>query len=210
MKKTTVWVAICMAFILVLILPVLAPAQSCPENKYPYQGRCLWLHEIECPRDQGYNQFKRRCVTCESEGKVWKDYPSGGKPQGGCSCKRCEDEVGGDCIPCAEMGARCNSNGECVGHRYEYQGDPVLHSGVADDMNEVKERIKFFKLGIQDLEGQLGRKVTAIFAFCECRNSRRIVWSHAIGKRAKNVVDKVSQTAKQCGGCLLSPITIGR
>lgn len=184
----------------------LALAQSCPKDKYPFNGQCFWLHEIECPRGQEYDIFKEKCKSCEEFGKIWMDSPNTKNKYGGyCNCRPCEEETGDGCTPCYDLGARCD-NGKCVNHSREYQGPRKVYSGFADSLKEIKKRLEIFKMGVSDLEAQLGSQVEKAFGYCECKNPQGVfVWAHAINDKAVEVKQKIKDLASKCEGCAGSP-----
>jgi len=65
-----------------------------------------------------------------------------------------------------------------------------------------------FKEYVEDLQGQLGQRIPAGFAYCTCEKGRKIVFERAVGLSAvKSLSERLRGDARRrCGGCAGNPV----
>ena len=105
--------------------------------------------------------------------------------------------------------------GECVASPDRQSNDDwrnvpeSLEVGIAASLDEVRGYLRLFREYVEDLEGQLGRKVSAGFAYCPCSGNRGgLVYSRAVGVSSiKKLSERTLAEAKRkCGGCASAPV----
>jgi len=105
--------------------------------------------------------------------------------------------------------------GECVsraaagGYREDWRKIPEsLDTGTCSSMDELRGYRRMFKEYVEDLQGQLGQRIPAGFAYCTCEKGRKIVFERAVGLSAvKSLSERLRGDARRrCGGCAGNPV----